>query len=94
MKDKIVKASTILEIDDEFVNKVADRVYHKKEEEAKRMYTLEEVAAMPNVKVSEHTLRVHANNYAKGLTDKRQLKAKKRGKFWMVKQEDLDKYLG
>lgn len=89
-----IPASQIVYADEEFVRDLREKLNDPVEEpQVMTVFTLQDIAKMPDVKVNEATLRAHANNYANGKKDKRCLKAKKKGRSWYVKQEDLDKYL-
>lgn len=79
---KKIKASEYLEVDDDFVDLVAQRVAEKSKPE-KTLFTPAEVAAMTPVKVE--TIRAHIRQGA--------LKASWRGRGWIITKEDLDKYL-
>lgn len=60
---------------------------------AQQRYTLDEIAEMPEVSVTEQTLRKHARNYEMGIFNKEHLRAVKKGRSWFVWEEDLREYL-
>lgn len=79
-----------LEIDEHLVESIAQRIRSTGE---RNTYTISEIVKMPDVRVNAASIRRHIDNYMKGKRDKRQLRAIKKGKVWVVKKADLEEYL-
>lgn len=89
-----LKASAVIEIDDDFLEEITKRMEANtkvSEKNAIKFYTSKQVAEI--VKKDVLTVRIHINNFVKGLHDKTQLKAIKKGKSWLISQENLNEYL-
>jgi predicted chitinase len=89
-----LKASAVIEIDDDFLEEITKRLAANRtsaEKKAIKFYTAKQIAKIVNRDVL--TIRIYINNFVNGLDDKTQLKAIKKGKFWLISQENLDLYL-
>lgn len=84
-----LKASDVIDIDDEFLEKIASRLFEKKQ--VSEYYTVEQVAK--KISRTPHTVRSHIRNYKNEITHKPNLRGIKIGKDWLVSEEDLNEYL-
>ena len=84
-----LKASDVIEIDDEFLDKISSRI--KDREKEPLYYTVEQVAE--KTKRTSHTIRVHLRNHINERFHKPCLKGVKTGKQWLVSSKDLKEYL-
>lgn len=90
---KKLKASDVIEIDDDFINVIAKRTAElnfTSAEDSVKTYSAKEVAL--RVKKDVNTIRIHIRNYINE-TPGAKLKAFKIGKTYYVAQQDLQKYL-
>lgn len=89
-----LKASDLIEIDEDFLDQISARIEAKKREKEVRtntFYTTEQVAKIVSKDV--RTIGIHIRNHINGLYEKTTLKATKSGRNWLISQENLDKYL-
>ena len=90
-----LKASDILQIDDNFIDKVADRVAEKmkSKEVDNPYYTTNEVAKILNV--TRHTIIRYVDSYfnPEKYPKTQRLKATKGGRTWLIRKSDLEAYL-
>jgi|AntRauTorckE5430_2_1112549.scaffolds.fasta_scaffold01087_2 hypothetical protein len=90
-----IKASDLVEIDEDFIQKVADQLKKKREQSEieNPYYTTNEVAKI--LKKTRLTIVRYINSYLdpSRYPNTQRLKAVKGGKSWLIKKSDLEAYL-
>lgn len=89
-----LKASDVIEIDEEFILNLVEKIQGKlnpKNEKIKSLYSLKEIQKITGK--SNNTLLLHVKNYLTNNHHKTHIIAHKIGRDWKVTEENLNKYL-
>ena len=87
-----LKASEIIEIDDKFIDRVAERI-KANHSVSPTHYDTNEVAKLLKVGRQSVTRYIHSYNEPGKYPNTPKLKATKAGRGWLIKKSDLDKFL-